>query len=44
VLLIKIFIVTSIFYFSYMEPPFFVAKIKDHLAKTLAYLFIRNCF
>jgi len=27
-----------------MEPPFFVAKIKDHLAKTLAYLFIRNCF
>jgi len=43
-LLIKIFMVTSIFYISYVEPLFVVAKIIDHVTKMIAYFFIHNCF
>jgi len=44
--LIKILIISSIFYISYMEPLFVVAKIirSPVLENMIAYFFIQNCF
>jgi len=41
--LINIFIVTSRFYISYMEPLFVVAKIIESPDKSESYFFIQNC-
>jgi len=43
-LLIKMSIINSLFYISYMEPFFVIAKIIGSPGKMKAYFFIQNCF